>query len=117
LFTRELAASSEVQRHTGNSQNLKMHHWIEASAANHQAHLNKNSMDNSGIVPSIMRRQQGAMWQQGPAGPALVLRRDTLSCHEINLHDCSSWYWERSIFTKNIDWPEILAKVKISFEA
>ena len=47
--------------------------------------------DNSGTTPSSLFQQLGANWQQRPVLPALVFRRDVLSCTQIALHDGNNY--------------------------
>ena len=46
----------------------------------------QNPRDNSRTNPSDLFLQPRAKWQQRPPGPALVLRRDALSCTQIAWH-------------------------------
>ena len=49
------------------------------------------SRDNSGTSTSNHFQHMKAKWQQRPPGPALVLRRDALSCSQIAWHPPILW--------------------------
>ena len=49
----------------------------------------QNSSDNSGTSPLNRSLKLGAKWQQRPPRPALVFRRDALSCMQIACHPSS----------------------------